>query len=87
MGPRPGRVPGAIVMPGDVVGLDARRREHRPHPRPGAELRRYEVKTGNWAPGNPPMRHHYPATAILGCTCGRTIRCESPEGEWEHVEW
>jgi hypothetical protein len=77
----------AIVMPGDVVDLAARRPKHKPSPRTGAELRRYDVKTGNWTPGAPPMRHHYPITALLGCTCGKTIKRQSPEEPWEHVQW
>lgn len=81
-------------MTGDVTDLAAKRRAGRkakPHkatPRVGVELRRYEILTGYWGVGEPPMRHHYPMLALLGCVvCRKTIRCQSPEAEWEHVEW
>jgi hypothetical protein len=73
----------------EVINLAAKRRKkHEPSPRTGTELRRYEVLTGYWGVGGPPMRHHYPMTAILGCAgCGQTIRCQSPDEPWEHVQW
>jgi hypothetical protein len=61
---------------------------HEPSPRKGAELRRYDILTGYWDADVPPMRHHYPMIALLGCAgCGRSIRCQKPEGQWEHVLW
>lgn len=64
-----------------------RKATHKATPRQGAELRRYEILTGYWGQGDPPMRHHYPMTALLGCTCGKTIRRETPDEPWEHVQW
>jgi hypothetical protein len=75
-------------MPDKVTDLAAKRAGHKPSPRAGAELRRHDILTGYWGRGEPPMRHHYPMLALLGCTgCGKTIRRTSPDEEWEHVEW
>jgi hypothetical protein len=67
----------------------ARRKCHKPRPRPGVELRRYDILIGHWGTEvRPTMRHHYPMMALLGCVgCGRTIRCLSPDHPWEHVKW
>lgn len=78
-------------MTGEVTDLAAERAErdeHVPKPGKGAELRRHDILTGYWGVGDPPMRHHYPMLALLGCTgCGKTIRRRSPDEKWEHVEW
>jgi hypothetical protein len=81
---------GGHTATAEVISLTAKRRKrrkHTPRPRTGAELRRYEILTGYWGVGDPPMRHHYPMTALLGCTCGKSIRCQSPDEPWEHVQW
>lgn len=80
-------------MTGEVADLAAKRRErkehreHKPSPRTGSELRRYDILTGYWGISEP-ERMDYPMTALLGCkVCRKTIRRMTPEDEWEHVEW
>jgi hypothetical protein len=70
---------------GDVVDLAAKRQEHEPSPRRGEHYYRHGVIVG-LAGTREPMAHEYPAACICA-GCGKTIRRESPEAEWEHVQW
>jgi hypothetical protein len=70
---------------GDVAGLAASRREHEPSPRDKEGYYRYSALRGYWGTSEPSPGDHPLTTICAGC--GRTIRRQSPEGEWEHVQW